>query len=47
MDDPDGIAVKIRDWCIACLKESETQDVIRIIADQMPALEAAFTAKSK
>jgi hypothetical protein len=47
MDDPDGIAVKIRDWCIACLKENETQDVIRIIADQMPALEIAFTTKSK
>jgi hypothetical protein len=47
MDDPDGIAVKICDWCLACMKEDETQEMIRIIADQLPALEAAFAAMSK
>jgi len=47
MEDPDGIALKICDWCLSCLKENETQDVIRIIAEEMPALEAAFAAKQQ
>ncbi|MEI7910841.1 MAG: PD-(D/E)XK nuclease family protein [Verrucomicrobiota bacterium] len=47
MDDPDGIALKICDWCLACLKDDETQQVIQIIAAQMPALEDAYAANSK
>jgi hypothetical protein len=46
MDDPDSVAAKVCDWCLACLQENETQQVIKILADQLPALEAAFAAKA-
>jgi hypothetical protein len=47
VDDSEGVAEKICNWCLACIKEKETQEVIRIIADRMPALEEAFAKESQ
>jgi hypothetical protein len=45
--DPEEVAKKICDWCLSRINDSSTQNVIRIIADQMQALQAAFTDLSK
>jgi len=46
IDEPEVVAGKIRDWCLSCLREADTREVIRIIAEQLPALEAAFANPS-
>jgi hypothetical protein len=45
--DPEEAAEKICNWCLSCIKESSTQEVIKIIADQLPALQSAFTDQAK
>lgn len=43
ISDPDEIAEKICNWCLSCIKESSTQEVIKIIADKLPCLHSEFT----
>jgi hypothetical protein len=45
--DPEEVAEKICNWCLSCINESSSQEVIKIIADQLPALQSAFSDQSK
>ena len=45
--DPEEVAEKICNWCLLCINESSAQQVIKIIADQLPALQSAFSDQSK
>jgi hypothetical protein len=37
--DPDEMAQKIFDWCVAAYREPQTQEVIRVLAAELPKLE--------
>jgi hypothetical protein len=45
LTDPEAIAQKIHDWCIASLQEPETKEVIKIIADELPRLQKICAAQ--
>ena len=46
VDETDGTADKICNWCLSCLKEDDTRKVVHVIATQLPALEVALKAKT-
>ncbi len=43
LEAPEEVAQSVYEWCVKSHQATNTQEVIKIIADQLPALEAAFS----